>query len=255
MNVGRFAVVLAAAVAVSVFVACAKDESRPVSRVMVTGEADVRTPPDTAVVVISVVTQNARALEAQQQNARKSEAVINAVKAAAGANPEVVTSDYSLQPRRSWSGDLPRIIGYEASNTVTVTMGELNNVGAVLDAATLAGANSVESVSFVLRDAEAARGRTLSEATEQAMAKARAMATAMGGRVVRVVEQQEGGFQSRPELEAERAQYYSANANANAAVSMAASRGATRTPVESGSLNVRSRVQLVVEIEAPVGRE
>jgi len=254
MSVVRFAVLLAAAAAVGLFAACAKEEGRPVSRVMVTGEADVRTPPDTAVVVLSVVTQNSRALEAPQQNARKNEAVIRAVTEAAGGSPEVLTSDYSLQPRRDWSGDLPRIVGYEARNTVTVTTGELDNVGAVLDAATLAGANSVESVSFVLRDAEAARGRTLAEATEQALAKARAMAAAMGGRVVRVVEQQEGGFEGRPELEEERVKYYSANTNASASVAMSG-RASPRTPVETGSLNVRSRVQLVVEIEAPTGRE
>ncbi|HYN84946.1 MAG TPA: SIMPL domain-containing protein [Pyrinomonadaceae bacterium] len=253
MSVGRIGLVSAAALAVCFFAACAKDAPRPVSRVMVTGTADVRTPPDTAVVVLSVVTQNSRALEAQQQNARKSEAVISAVKAAAGGNPDILTSDYSLQPRRGWSGDLPRIIGYEASNTVTVTTGELNNVGAVLDAATLAGANSVESVSFVLRDAEAARGQTLAEATEQAMAKARAMAAAMGGRVVRVVEQQEGGFEGRPELADERARYYSSAANAN--MDMSTAKASPRTPVEAGSLDVRSRVQLVVEIEAPAGRD
>ena len=61
---------------------------------MVTGESDSKASPDTAVVVLSVVTQSARALEAQQQNARKSEAVIQAVKQTAGANPEVKTSDY-----------------------------------------------------------------------------------------------------------------------------------------------------------------
>ncbi|HEX5708425.1 MAG TPA: SIMPL domain-containing protein [Pyrinomonadaceae bacterium] len=248
----RFAVMLAAAVAVGFFAACARnEEGRPMSRVMVTGESDVKAPPDTAVIILSVVTQNPRALDAQQQNARKSEAVISAVKATAGGTPDVLTSDYSLQPRRSWNGELPRIVGYEARNTVTVTTGELNNVGAVLDAATLAGANSVDSVSFVLRDAEAARGRTLAQATEQAMGKARAMASAMGGRVVRVVEEQEGGFQSRPELDHERVSYYSANTNADAT----AAKMSPRTPVEAGTLNVRSRVQMVVEIEVPPGRE
>ena len=48
----------------------------------------------------------------------------------------------------------------------------LDNVGALIDAATVAGANSVESVDFTLRESNPARGRTLSEATKQAMTKA-----------------------------------------------------------------------------------
>ncbi|HEX7955585.1 MAG TPA: SIMPL domain-containing protein, partial [Pyrinomonadaceae bacterium] len=178
---------LAAALACAAACSEKKQESLR-TRLMVTGESDSRVPPDTAVVVLSVVTQSTRALDAQQQNARKSEAVIQAVRAAAGANPEVQTSDYSLEPQRDWWGGLPRIKGYEARNSVTVTTTALDNVGAVLDAATQAGANSVDSVRFTLRDGLEARGRALGEAGKQALAKAEAMAQAMGGRIVRVVE-------------------------------------------------------------------
>jgi uncharacterized protein YggE len=216
--------------------------------VLVTGEANSQAPPDTAVIVLAVVTQNQRALDAQQQNARKSEAVIQAVKESAGANPEIKTSDYSLQPQQSYrSNAMPSIIGYEARNTVTVTTGELNNVGAVIDAATRAGANSVESVAFTLRETSPARAQTLAEASKQAMAKAQAMAQALGGRVVRVVEEQEGGFQNRP-LMTDEEQGYSDKASANMNVATRTELVA-RTPVESGSLNVRARVQLIVEIE------
>ena len=45
--------------------------TRPVTRVAVIGDSIVRAQPDTAVLVISVVTQNANALEAQQENARQ----------------------------------------------------------------------------------------------------------------------------------------------------------------------------------------
>src|SRR5918912_1648212 len=89
-------------VAVMMFrTACATKEKR-LSRVLVTGEADQHAQPDTAVLVLSVVTENPKALDAQQQNARKSEAVIAAVKATAGANPEIRTSDYSLQPQKNY---------------------------------------------------------------------------------------------------------------------------------------------------------
>jgi uncharacterized protein YggE len=236
----RFVVVLLATV-VFLAASCARQGPAP-TRVTVAGEASLKAPPDAAVIVLSVVTQNAQALNAQQENARKSDAVINAVKEAAGSNAEIKTSDYSLQPQYDYrSNKLPKIIGYDARNTVAVTMTDLNGVGKVIDAASRAGANSVESVSFILRENSPARGQTLATATQQALTKARSIAEAMGGRVVRIVEEREGGLTSRPvEPGAETRAEYSAM------------RAATlvQTPVQAGSMNVRSEVQLVVEIES-----
>jgi uncharacterized protein YggE len=225
---------------------CSEKKESLRTRVMVTGESDSKASPDTAVVVLSVVTQSTRALDAQQQNARKSDAVMQAVKQVAGENPDVKTSGYGLEPQRDWWGGLPRIKGYEARNTVTVTTGALDNVGAILDAATQAGANSVESVQFILREGREARGQALGEAGRQAMAKAEAMAQAMGGRITRVVEEREGSFPATAPGPGYEGTYDYAKMNANAtAVNMD-----TRTPVAAGTLNLRSQVYLVVEVEA-----
>jgi uncharacterized protein YggE len=225
-----------------------KAEAGPVhSRVMVLGEADAKAQPDTAVLVLSVVTQSKRAVEAQQVNARKSEAVIAAAKHEGGANTEVRTSDYGLLPQREWWGGQPRITGYEARNSVTVTISDLDRVGAVIDAATQAGANSVEGIDFTLRETNPARRETLAAATRQAMTKAEAIAQALGGHVTRVVESQEGGFVPRPSYHSEDAQ---ALLRAEMSANTAAARMSPRTPVEAGSLNIKSSVQLIVEIEA-----
>ena len=55
---------------------CARNSIRT-TKVTVAGEAISRVEPDTAVVSLSVVTQSPQALTAQQENARKSEAVAN----------------------------------------------------------------------------------------------------------------------------------------------------------------------------------
>src|SRR5438128_2871710 len=172
--------------------ACSSNASR-VTRVAVAGETNMKAQPDAAVVVLSVITQGTQAFNAQQDNARKSDAVIHALQEV-GANPEIKTSDYSLSPQYDQRyNKLPKIIGYEARNSVMVTMGDLSKVGAVIDAASRAGANSVEAVSFILRDNSPARGQALAEASRQAMSKAQSIAQSMGGRVVRVVEEQEAG--------------------------------------------------------------
>jgi len=213
-----------------------RDDNRRVTRVMVGGDSKVQAQPDTAILTISVVTQARRAIDAQQQNATQTDAVVRALKSAAGPGAEVKTSGYSLQPQRIYKeGQPPTITGYEARNSVTVTTGELNKVGNIIDAAAQAGSNDISGIAFTLRQDREARDRALSEATREAMSKARVIAEALGGRVVRVVEVQEEGFQ-RP------VPVYQTEAF------MAKAQGAA-TPIEVGTLEINSRVQLIAEVE------
>ena len=212
------------------------------TRVVVSGDALVQAQPDTAIITIAVVTQNASASEAQAENASKTEAVVRAVRAAAGPGAEVKTSGYSLQPQYVYrEGAEPRISGYTARNAVTVTLNELPRVGAVIDAATRAGANNVDNLAFTLRRDQEARNQALAEATREALGKARLLAQTLGGRVVRIVEVQEGGTAVRPPIP------LYAKAEMRGAV---AGDAAAQTPIEIGTLDIRSEVQLVVEITA-----
>ena len=215
----------------------ARDDNRRVTRVMVAGDSIVQAQPDTAIVTVSVVTQNRNALNAQQDNAAKTEAVVRALKAAAGTGAEVKTSGYSLQPQRVYKENQPpTITGYEARNSVTVTLSDLTKLGSVIDASAQAGANDVSGIAFTLRQDRQARDRALSEATREAVSKAQVIAQALGGRVVRIVEVQEEGFQQRPPVP-----IYQAEA-------MMAKRDVA-TPIEVGSLDISSRVQVIAEVE------
>jgi uncharacterized protein YggE len=213
-----------------------QNEAKGLTKVMVTGDSIVQAQPDTAILTVSVVTQGRRALDAQQENATRSDAVVRALKAAAGANAEVKTSGYSLQPIRVYKeGQPPTITGYEARNSVTVTMSDLAKVGAVIDATTQAGANDVAGIAFTLRQDRAARDQALTEATREAMSKAQVIARALGGRVTRVVEVQEGGVERPRPIFADQMQMRTM--------------AAAPTPIEVGSLEITSRVQLVAEVE------
>jgi uncharacterized protein YggE len=213
-----------------------QNESRGLTKVLVTGDSIVSAQPDTAILTVSVVTQGRRALDAQQENANKSDAVVRALKIAAGAGAEVKTSGYSLQPIRVYKeGQPPAITGYEARNSVTVTMPDLTKVGAVIDATALAGANDVAGISFTLRKDRPARDQALADATREAIGKAQVIAAALGGRVVRVVEVQEEGV-DRP-----RPMYFD---QMQTRVMKAES-----TPIEIGTLEITSRVQIIVEVE------
>jgi uncharacterized protein YggE len=214
-----------------------QNESRGITKVTVTGDSIVQAQPDTAILTVSVVTQASRALDAQQENANKSDAVVRALKSAAGAGAEIKTSGYSLQPQRFYKENQPpTITGYEARNSVTVTMSDLTRVGAVIDATAQAGANDVAGISFTLRKDRPARDQALAEATREAVGKAQVIATALGGRVVRIVEVQEEGI-ARPlpmyQVQGQMMRTDSAP-----------------TPIEVGTLEITSRVQLIAEVES-----
>ncbi len=217
-----------------------RDDTRRVTRVMVAGDSIVKAQPDTAILMISVVTQNRTAIEAQQDNATKTDAVVRALKATAGAGAEVKTSGYSVQPQRVYKeSQPPTISGYEVRNTVTVTTSDLAKLGAIIDASAQAGSNDISGIAFTLRQDRPARDRALNEATQEAVNKARLIASALGGRVVRIVEVQEEGFQLRPPIPF----YQTEGLMVGAAQKVA-------TPIEVGSLEITSRVQVIVEVES-----
>ena len=212
-------------------------ETRRGTRVTVNGNATVQAQPDTAILTISVVTQGRRAIDAQQDNAAKTDTLVQALKAASGTGAEIKTSGYSVQPMRVYrENQPPTITGYEARNTVTVTLSDLKKVGPVIDAATQAGANDISGISFTLRQDRPARDRALTEATREAMSKAEVVASALGRKVTRVVEVQDEGFVRPPQP------VYQAEA-------FMVKRDSVATPIEVGSLDVTSRVLLIVEVE------
>ena len=119
---------------------------------------------------------------------------------------------------------------------MTVTLPDLTSVGRVIDAATEAGANNVDNVSFTLRKERAALEQSLREATAEALGKAQAIAQSLGKRIVRIIEvREEGTIRPRPVYAMESAD-------------IGRVRAAASTPIEIGTLDVRSQVQLTVEI-------
>ena len=245
MNTGFFKIVVLtacivlAAAAIYVF----RPDRSHLTRITVVGDSQAKVSPDTALITFSVVTQGKQAFDTQQENARKSEAVKQAVEAATqGAKVEIKTSDYSLNPQQdNYSFKTPKILGYDVKNTVTVSINSLDQVGSVIDAATKAGANSVDGIRFVISEGSPAQGDALTLASQQAMAKAEAIAKSLNGKIVRVVETREGGA---PELPT--ADPYSAYASAKSA---GLAKAEYRTPVQAGQVNLKAQVVMVVEIE------
>jgi uncharacterized protein len=162
--------------------ATALAQQPPVSSIRVTGDARVTAKPDRVQINIGVTTRAAQSQDAAAQNARQVDTMLAAVRKAAGPTAVLKTISYSLNPNYQYhpNGGEPTLEGYTAVNVVQVTLDELGKIGAVIDAATQAGANHVQGIQFTLRDQDAVRAQALREAALRARAEADVLAAALG---------------------------------------------------------------------------
>ncbi|MGI6376389.1 MAG: SIMPL domain-containing protein [Anaerolineae bacterium] len=142
--------------------------------ITVVGKGTVTTQPDTAQATLGVETMGANVKEATSESSATMEAIIEALTGLGIAERDIQTSGFSIWSERNPDneGRLSTDVTYRVMNSVNVKIRDLEQVGAVLDAAIDAGANSVYGVNFYLDDAT----KVESEAREKAVADARAKA-------------------------------------------------------------------------------
>lgn len=155
--------------------------------IIASATADTRVTPDRAQVSVGVQTRAATAAQASADNAQKTRAVIDAIKARGIPASRITTSEYNLFPEYDHSEQPvegakgPRVIGYVANNTVRVELEQIDRVGPVIDAAIGAGANMVNTIQFYAANVDVQRRAALAEAVARARADAEALARAAGG--------------------------------------------------------------------------
>ena len=217
------------------FVGKAQEASPRPHFVRATGEAVISAKPDRAEVTIGLSTHALTAQAASVQNAERSSQLINAIKHAMGAGGQVKTSGYSLAPQYEYMNGRPqRLTGYDANNSVNVTVDDLALLAKVIDSATSTGATNVNSIAFTLRDSSAVQQQALTQAAVKARANAEMLANALGVRVIALLEAQPGDMPivNPPGV---------IGARLMSAQSLA-------TPVEAGSLEIRATVTVTLEV-------
>lgn len=199
---------------------------------------ETRTAPDKATISLGVQTQAATAVEAIRQNAERMTRVIETLKKSGIAAKDIQTSGLNLNPQYAYKeGEAPRLTGYQASNTVTVTVHDLSRVGQAVDATVNAGADTVGGVSFGLEDSTTAENEARLKAVSALQAKADLYAKATGYRVARLVSLNEGSSYAAPPP-----------APPMPMAAMARSEAAYKTQVEPGEMNVRVDVSATYEL-------
>jgi len=218
-------------------VSTASDAAFRATTLNLSAYGETRTAPDKATISLGVQTQAPTAVEAIQQNAEKMTRVIAALKKGGIAAKDIQTSGLSLNPQYAYPENLPpKLTGYQASNTVTVTVHDLTRVGEAVDATVNAGADTVGGVSFGLDDSTAAENEARLKAVSALQAKADLYAKAMGYHVARLVTMNEGSSYAAPPP-----------APPMPMVAMARAES-FKTQVEPGEMNVRVDVSATYEL-------
>jgi uncharacterized protein len=137
----------------------------------VSGEATVSVAPDLAHIDAGVASDAKTAKEASDANNAAMGKVLLALKGLGIDEKDYQTSRLSLQPQygQNRSGGSSPVVGFRASNRVSVRIRDVTKVANIVDTLVGAGANDVGNISFEVTQAS----KLLDEAREQAFADAR----------------------------------------------------------------------------------
>lgn len=197
--------------------------------------------PDRAIVMAGTISEGKTAREAMIGNATIMTAVFDELEKSGIARKNISTSQLSLQPRYNYdnrrnngSRPAPRIDGYEARNTVSVTSDDIEAVGVMLDALVRAGVNNINNISFSVKDPKAAKDEARTQAIQDARSKAEDMAQAAGVKLGKLVSMNEAGgsFPQRGQVQLSRAAVLDSGS----------------TPISAGEQTLSVTVNMVYEI-------
>jgi len=202
------------------------------NKITVRGQGTIKVKPDIAYINLGVYTENKDAKIAQEENATKMNKVISALKNIGIDEKDMQTNYYYIYPiydYQSKGGN--RIVGYNVTNTITVTVRDILKVGNVLDLAIKEGANVSSGIQFSIADTEKYYNEALKQAVKNAKGKAEAIGEAIGVEIkvpVSVVEISYGG---RTVVYADIEQ-------------MSAKAESVSTPVETGEMDINATVEV-----------
>ena len=213
-----------------------RDAAFSATTLLLAADGEAKAVPDMATLTLGADATAPSAREAMAANAQAMAAVLSALRRAGVAERDIQTSALGLEPQYVYEqGKPPRLIGYQASNRLTVTVRDLAALGSIIDAGAGAGATNVGGVSFGFANPASAQNSARLAAVKALDDKASLYAQAVGYHIVRLVSLSEGAGED-PGLAVPRVQ-----------IRMAA-KAAQPTPVEAGETTVRIAFTGVFEL-------
>jgi uncharacterized protein len=167
--------------------------------VSVTGTGQAMIVPDRFTFTVGVQSVAKTVDEAVSENNQRVAAVIAALKRAGAEEGDIQTAHFNIWPQQDHSqGALPRILGYQVTNSVTVRSRKVADAGRLLGVAIAAGVNTSSGINFEVSDPARGRDQGLRAAFEDARARAALLAQAAGRTLGRAIYISEGTLQQVP---------------------------------------------------------
>ncbi|MDG2308726.1 MAG: SIMPL domain-containing protein [Candidatus Binatia bacterium] len=239
MKRGRLFVAVAAALSSAVLAQPSHAADHEPAKVVVTGTAEIRVAPDRAFVMLAVESRDPNPREAQQQNAKTSDAVLAKLRGAGLGDNAIRTVSYGLQEEFDYNKGTRRSRGYLARNQVEVRLDDIKKVGEIIDLATRAGATAVSGLRFDVKKRDELEREALKQAVSDGRARAEAAAAGAGSNIgsLLLIEQQGAGGRPPPEPVFRRG-----------AVAMSAD-AAAPPPIQAGEIEISAAVRITAELE------
>lgn len=174
-------------------------ESKTMPRVIsLNGHGEVKASPDMAVVTVGVMSQAQTAREALTQNTAAMEKIFSSLKTGGIEARDIQTSNFSVNPRYDYgqnNNQPPRLVGYDVSNSVAVSVRKLDTLGSVLDTVVSQGSNQINGIMFTIADDAKLQDEARKVAVADAERKAQLYAEATHITLGQIMGVSEGNFQ------------------------------------------------------------
>lgn len=199
--------------------------------ITVVGQGEVFAKPDIAIIQLEVSTTNDQLTEAQQQNSAIMNNVIQSLIQMGVPQEHIQTVNYTIFPKYEYVNGEQLFKGYEVSNSISVKLTDIQQVGKAIDTAVEQGANRVSNIQFSVEEVDRYKQESIVKALQNAQMKARTIADTLhlqlAPQPVRINEV-ENGAQPTPLFKA------------------TMSESAT-TPIEGGQISIRSIMRVQYE--------
>jgi uncharacterized protein YggE len=204
--------------------------------ISVTGNAEIKVAPDQASLTLGVDSHDKDLAIAKVDNDKRIKKLLNLAHAAGVDPTNIQTSALTIGPEYS-DEKIPKLLGYQVSQTVTVTLRDLSKYEDLMTSSLRAGVNRVDGINFFVADPKKYREEARLQAVRAAREKAKAMAAELGqtiGKPWEVTEQ--------PDIDAQ-----DATANFNFRYKMPMQQ--EQSTVAGGEVTIRALVRVSFQLE------
>ncbi len=206
--------------------------------IWVAGEGTIDLEPDLALLNVGVEVQAETVSEARNEAAAAMDTVIAAVKRRGLTDADIQTASFNIWPRYDYVEGVQTLAGYRVSNSATIKMRDLDNVGDIIDDVAEAGgdATRIDGINFTVEDPTPFMADLREAAVKNATDKAQHYADLIGASLGDLFYLTETGGASPPPLVA------------RAELAFAEAARAT-TSVSGGELTLRMTIQAAFAVE------